>query len=84
MKTELVTTLKRQATKLVRKVFERVDHLVQHPKSGKPTAEFEMSVYREILMPPCRIFYRIAENIVYIIHVIKEERLFHTDVLRSR
>ncbi|TVQ67378.1 MAG: type II toxin-antitoxin system RelE/ParE family toxin [Balneolaceae bacterium] len=68
---------------LVRKVFERVDHLVQHPKSGKPTAEFEMSVYREIIMPPCRIFYRIAGNIVYIIHVIREDRLFRTDVLRS-
>ena len=58
------------AKKLVRKAFERVDHLVRHPKSGKLIEEIEVSVYREIVLPPCRIFYRIDDDIVYIIHVI--------------
>lgn len=72
------------AKKLVRKAFERVDHLVRHPKSGKLIEEIEVSVYREILLPPCRIFYRIDDDIVYIIHVIREKQLLHTDILKSR
>jgi len=72
------------ARKLVRKVFERVDHLVGHPKSGKLVEEFESSVFREIIVPPCRIFYRVADNLVYIIHVIREEQLLHIEILKSR
>lgn len=72
------------AKKLVRKAFERVDHLVRHPKSGKRIEEFEASVYREIVLPPCRIFYRIDDDIVYIIHVIREEQFLHIDILESR
>ncbi|WP_340103806.1 type II toxin-antitoxin system RelE/ParE family toxin [Rhodohalobacter sp. 8-1] len=69
---------------LVREAFKRVDHLVRHPKSGKHVEEFEVSVYREIVLPPCRIFYRIADDIVYIIHVIREEQFLHIDILKSR
>jgi len=62
------------AKNLVREVFKRVDYVAAHTKSGKLVEEFEVSVYREIILPPCRIFYRIADNIVYIIHVIREEQ----------
>ena len=72
------------AKKLVRKAFERVDHLAQHPKSDKLIEEIEASVYREIVLPPCRIFYRIDDDIVYIIHVLRAEHLLHTDILKSR
>ncbi|TVQ00238.1 MAG: type II toxin-antitoxin system RelE/ParE family toxin [Balneolaceae bacterium] len=72
------------AKNLVREAFKRIDHLADHPKSGKPLKEFEVSVYREIVMPPCRIFYRLADEIVYIIHVIRQEQLLHIDILKSR
>lgn len=72
------------AKKMVRKVFNRVEHLVKHPESGKALEEFEVSVYREIVLPPCRIFYRIENSIVYIIHVIREEQFLHIDILKSR
>jgi hypothetical protein len=52
--------------------------------SGKLLDEFEATVYREIVMPPCRIFYRVADERVYIIHVIREEQLLHIDILKSR
>ncbi len=74
----------RAAKGLVREAFKRVDYLADHPKSGKGLDEFESSVYREIVLPPCRIFYRIDDDIVYIIHVIREEQLLHIDVLKSR
>jgi toxin ParE1/3/4 len=72
------------AKKLVRDVFDRIDHLIQFPESGKLAVEFEVSVYREIVLPPCRIFYRIEDDIIFIIHVIREEQLFHKDILKSR
>lgn len=72
------------AKNLVRKAFNRVGYLASHPKSGKLLDEFEASVYREIVMPPCRIFYRTDDDIVYIIYVIREEQLLHLDLLKSR
>jgi len=72
------------AKNVVRKAFDRVDHLADHPKSGKLLEEFEATVYREIVMPPCRIFYRLADEIVYIIYVIRKEQLLHTDILKTR
>jgi len=72
------------AKNLVREAFNRVGYLAGHPKSGKLVDEFEASVYREIVMPPCRIFYRTDDDIVYIIHVIREEQLLHIDILKSR
>ncbi|MCC5915094.1 MAG: type II toxin-antitoxin system RelE/ParE family toxin [Balneolaceae bacterium] len=72
------------AKKLVLEAFKRVDHLAHHPKSGKLVDEFEVSVYKEIILPPCRIFYRLSGEIVYIIHVIREEQLLHLDILKSR
>jgi len=72
------------AKNVVRKAFDRVDHLADHPKSGKLLEEFDATVYREIVMPPCRIFYRLADEIVYIIYVIREEQLLHTDILKTR
>lgn len=72
------------ARKLVREAFKRVDYLAHYPKSGKRVEEFDESVYREIVLPPCRIFYRLSDEIVFIIHVIREEQLLHFDILRFR
>lgn len=72
------------AKNLVREAFNQVDHLADHPKSGKLLEEFMATVYREIVMSPCRIFYRVADEIVYIIHVISEKQLLYIDILKSR
>lgn len=72
------------AKKLVRNVFKRVDHLKKHPKSGKQVEALKGSVYREIILPPCRIFYRVETDVIYIIHIIRKEQLLHTEILKSR
>ena len=72
------------AKTLVRSVFERIGLLADHPKSRKLVDEIDNSGYREIVLPPCRIFYRPEQDIIYIIHVIREERLLHFDLLKSR
>lgn len=74
----------RAAKKLVQTAFERIEHLVTHPKSGKKVGELTPSIYREIVLPPCRIFYRLENEILYIIHVIREEQLLHPEILKKR
>jgi plasmid stabilization system protein ParE len=72
------------AKKLVREAFRRIDFLAHHPESGKLIVQFENSVYREVVLPPCRIFYRVADEVVYIIYVIREEQFLHVEILKSR
>ncbi|MEP1923789.1 MAG: type II toxin-antitoxin system RelE/ParE family toxin [Ekhidna sp.] len=72
------------AKKLVRSAFKRIERLASHPKSGKLVDEFDKSVYRELVSSPCRIFYRHEKEIVYIVHVIREEQFLHLDILKSR
>jgi toxin ParE1/3/4 len=72
------------AKKLVRSAFERIEYLANHPESGKLVEEFEVTVYREVVLPPCRMFYRFEGDIVYIIHIIRQEQFFHPDILKSR
>lgn len=73
------------AKKLVRQAFASVERLSEHPESGKKVEELEAAaVYREIVLPPCRIFYRVEEAIIYIVHIIREEQLLHYNVLKSR
>lgn len=72
------------ARKLVKKTFEQVGLLHEHPKLGKSVQELEESVYREILVSPCRIFYRIEDEIVYIIHVMRVEQLLRSEMFKPR
>lgn len=74
------------AKKLVRSAFENIERLAIHPKSGKLVEEIDNSnsIYREVVVPPCQIFYRQENEIVYIVHVIREEQFLHLDILKSR
>ena len=72
------------AKKLVRRCFDKVDSLNQHPKLGRSVPELKQSVYRQSVLSPCRIFYRIEGEEIYIIHVMRAEQLLHIDILKSR
>ena len=72
------------ASQVVQKAFDEVGLLAEFPKLGKSVRELGESVYREILVSPCRIFYREEEDIVYIIHVMRVEQLLRLDILKSR
>jgi toxin ParE1/3/4 len=62
------------ASDLVDKIFTKVERLQQFPKSGKMPLELPLFSYREIVIPPCRIMYRIENDLVYIVFVMREER----------
>ncbi|HKY30554.1 MAG TPA: type II toxin-antitoxin system RelE/ParE family toxin [Pyrinomonadaceae bacterium] len=68
------------AKRLVRKVF----HHVEHPRSGSKIRELKGWRYRQIIEPPCRIFYRQEDTSVYILYVMREERLLRGGILKSR
>jgi toxin ParE1/3/4 len=62
------------ARELVYRVFQHVEQLAQHPESGSRPMELKGSRYRQIIEPPCRIFYRIDGNAIIILYVMRSER----------
>jgi addiction module RelE/StbE family toxin len=72
------------AKDLVRKVFSRVEQLAAHPKIGSRPQELSGWRYRQIVEPPCRVFYRIDGARVYILYVMRGERLLRPRVLSLR
>ena len=72
------------ASKLVLDIFEKVDRLEEYPNSGKSVAEMPGTNYRELVMPPCRIFYRPEVDFVYVLFVMRGEQLFREFLLKSR
>ena len=72
------------ASRLVRRVFESVERLADFPESGSCPKELSGTAYRHLVIPPLRIFYRIQENQVFIIYVMRGEKLFHHEDLAGR
>ena len=72
------------AAELVKRVFGHVEQLVDHPDSGSRPQELGRSRYRQIVEPPCRIFYRHDGHKVFIVHVMRSERLLRKGQLTSR
>lgn len=72
------------ASELVQRVFAHVDQLVAHPESGSRPLELKRSRYRQIVEPPCRVFYRFDGNTVLVLHVMRSERLLRKGQLVAR
>ena len=69
---------------LVRRILRHVEQLQRHPTSGSIAKELRGMKYRQIVEPPCRIFYRIIKDRVVILHVMRGEMRLRPAVLRSR
>jgi plasmid stabilization system protein ParE len=72
------------ASELVRRVFEHVEQLEAHPDSGSKPPELKRSRYRQIVEPPCRVFYRHDGQTVFVLYVMRSERLLRKGRLTSR
>ena len=62
------------ARDLVRRVFDHVARLAEHPRSGSIPRELSGSRYRQVVEPPCRVFYRLAGKQVVVLHVMRSEQ----------
>ena len=72
------------ASRYVQSVFDRVERLEANPKSGKRPPELARTYYREVVVPPCRIFYRVEGDAVYILYIMRGERLLRSYLLDQR
>jgi toxin ParE1/3/4 len=62
------------ARALVQRVFAHVGQLRRFPASGSRPPELTGRRYRQIIEPPCRIFYREDRQQVFILHVMRAEQ----------
>ncbi len=72
------------ASDLVRTIFNKTGRLADFPRSGRIPPELAHSVYREIVVPPCRIFYREDGEQVFILYLMREERQLRRLMLEGR
>jgi len=72
------------AKRYVQRVFEAVDRLEQFPNSGSIPPEIPDLPYRQVVVPPCRIFYRAEEKHIFILYVMRSDQLFREEMLEER
>ena len=72
------------AASLVQRVLDHVAQLADHPESGSRVRELKRSRYRQLVEPPCRVFYRFDGRTVFILHVMRSERVLRKRHLEAR
>jgi toxin ParE1/3/4 len=72
------------ASALVKRVFGHIAQLEAHPESGSRPPELPRSRYRQIVEPPCRVFHRYDGHKVFIVYVMRSERLLRPRRRASR
>ena len=72
------------AARYVQQAFAAVEHLARFPKSGARVPEISHLPYRQVVMPPCRIFYRLEGEDILIVCVMRGEQRLHEIDLTER
>ena len=62
------------ARELIQRVLAAVERLQEFPRTGSFPEELRGLPYRQLMVTPCRIFYRPGENVIYIVHVLRGEQ----------
>ncbi len=74
------------ALEIFQKIKQRASTLYTFPKRGRVVQELQdqsILIYRELVVPPWRIIYRISDNIVYVLSVLDSGRNVE-DILLKR
>ena len=72
------------ARNLVQRVFRHVEQLAKYPHSGSRPKELRTSRYRQIIEPPCRVFYRYDGKRVFVLYVMRGEMRLRRSQLVER
>lgn len=72
------------ANRFVQRVFDQVEQLASHPKTGSIPNDLNGTPYRQLVIPPVRIFYREQDDTVFIIYIMRGERFFRSNDLLER
>jgi toxin ParE1/3/4 len=65
----------------VQTVFKKVSALEKFSNLGNVPPEIKGLPYRQLVIPPCRLFYRTDGKKVFIVAVIRGERQLKKDIL---
>lgn len=72
------------ARRLVRKVFAKAELLQTFPEMCPTPHDLPESRYRHLVVSPLRIFYRVEGDDLFIVYIMRSERLLRTSDLESR
>ena len=65
------------ARKLFTQIKEKIETLTSSPYRGRHIPELQKQgilIYRELIVPPWRVMYRVTENKVYILTIVDSRR----------
>ncbi len=65
---------------IVQRVIAAVERLQRFPRMGSLTNELVGLPYRQLVISPCRVFYRIEKKRIYIVHVLRGEQLVRKEL----
>ncbi len=63
------------ANNQISEIFEKIERLVDHPESGRVVPEFNDAQIRELISPPYRVVYLLANDTIQVIRVWRSERM---------
>lgn len=72
------------ARRYVQRVFQAVERWALFPASGSIPPEIPHLPYRQVIVPPCRVLYRVDHQDILIIFVMRSEERFREDDLTER
>lgn len=72
------------AQKLIRRVIERVGLLDRSPSIGRVSNDLRNTPYRRLAIGPVYVYYRIEDDRVIIIHVVRAERDFELSRIKGK
>ncbi len=71
------------ARELVQRVITAVERLRRFPRMGSLPKELMGLPYRQLVVSPCRIFYRVEKKRIYIVHVLRGEQLVRKELFTT-
>ncbi|WP_316414029.1 type II toxin-antitoxin system RelE/ParE family toxin [Mesoterricola silvestris] len=64
------------ASDLAEQIMKSLDNKARFPKSGRRIPEAPDHPARELILPPCRIFYSMNEKALHVLGLIRSEQQF--------
>jgi plasmid stabilization system protein ParE len=61
------------AARLVGRILDLLERLSRH-HSGRRVPQLRGKLYREVIVPPCRVIYRREGGAILIVHVLRSQR----------
>ena len=71
------------ASSLAEEIMQGLDHKARFPKSGRVIPEVPEHPARELVLPPCRIFYLTDTVNLHVLSIMRSERLLRANQLSN-